>query len=157
MELEIHRHERVMAPVQLVWEEIDSLEQILVKSPHISKYTISPEGQKAHGTSRLAWGPVKWTVAVDVTIIDLRPCRCLSFTIDVPALGFRSQASVDLMAIGEAETMLDYRGHLAVRHPIASRMRGLLNEVAEEQANRLTHHVKVKSEQRRLAQERLLT
>ena len=157
MELEVRRHERVIAPVRLVWEEIDSLEQILAKSPHISNCAISPEGQKARGTSRLAWGPVKWTLEVDVTIIDLQPCRCLSFTIDVPALGFRSHASVDLMAIGEAETMLDYRGHLAFRRRLASRMRGLLNEVAEEQANCLTHRVKVKSEQRRLAQERLLT
>jgi hypothetical protein len=36
MELEVHRHERIIAPLQLVWEEMDSLEQILAKTPQIS-------------------------------------------------------------------------------------------------------------------------
>jgi hypothetical protein len=39
---------------------------------------------------------------------------------------------------------------------MASRMRGLFNEIAEDQAHSLVHRVKVKAEQRRLAQERLL-
>jgi hypothetical protein len=33
MEIDVERHERITAPVQLVWDEIDSLEQILAKSP----------------------------------------------------------------------------------------------------------------------------
>ena len=58
--------------------------------------------------------------------------------------------------IGEGETKLEYRGRLDVRHRMASRMRGLFNEIAEDQAHSLVHRVKVKAEQRRLAQERLL-
>ena len=37
MELDVERHDRIMAPLQLVWEEMDSLEQILAKSPQISR------------------------------------------------------------------------------------------------------------------------
>jgi len=68
MELEIQRHERINAPLQLVWEEMDSLDQILAKTPQISEYDVVPGGQKARGRTRLTWGPVKWSVDVEVTL-----------------------------------------------------------------------------------------
>ena len=156
MELEVHRHERIMAPLQLVWEEMDSLEQILAKSPQISEYDIVPGGQRAQGRTKLAWGPLKWQVDMVMEITELVPRRRLVFAIDGPALEVHYQGTLEVLAIGEGETKLDYRGHLDVRHRMAARMRGLFNEIAEDQAHSLVHRVKVKAEQRRLAQERLL-
>jgi carbon monoxide dehydrogenase subunit G len=156
MELEVQRHERIMAPVQLVWEEMDSLEQILAKSPQISEYDVIPGGQKAKGKAKLAWGPVKWNVDLEVSIVEFRPRQHLAFTIDGPSLEVHYEATIDLVPIGEGETKLDYRGHIDVRHRMASRMRGVFNEIAEDHAHSLVHRVKVKAEQRRLAQERLL-
>ena len=156
MELEIERHERINAPLQLVWEEMDSLEQILAKSPQISEYDVVPGGQRARGKTKLAWGPVKWTVDVEVEITEFEPRQRLGFAIEGPSLEVRYEGTIDLAPIGEAETKLEYRGRLDVRHRMASRMRGLFNEIAEDQAHSLVHRVKVKAEQRRLAQERLL-
>jgi carbon monoxide dehydrogenase subunit G len=156
MELEVQRHERIMAPLQLVWEEMDSLEQILAKTPQISEYDVVPGGQKARGKARLAWGPVKWTVDLEVEITDFQPRQRFGFAIDGPSLEVHYQAVVELTPVGDNETKLEYRGHLDVRHRMASRMRGLFNEIAEDQAHSLVHRVKVKAEQRRLAQERLL-
>lgn len=156
MELEVQRHERINAPLQLVWEEMDSLDQILAKSPQISQYDVVPGGQKARGRSKLAWGPVKWVVEVEVEIVEFQPRQHLAFTIDGPSLEVSYAVAVDLTSVGEGETKLDYRGHLDVRHRMASRMRGLFNEIVEDQAHSLVHRVKVKAEQRRLAQERLL-
>jgi carbon monoxide dehydrogenase subunit G len=156
MELEVHRQERIMAPVQLVWEEMDSLEQILAKSPQISEYEVVPGGQKARGKSKLAWGPVKWAVDVEIEILDYRPRQCITFAVVAPSLEVRFEGCIDLASMGEAETRLDYRGHLDVRHRMAGRMRGLFSEIAEDQAHSVVHRVKVKAEQRRLAQERLL-
>jgi carbon monoxide dehydrogenase subunit G len=156
MELEVHRHERIMAPVQLVWEEMDSLEQILAKTPQISEYDVVPGGKKARGKSRLAWGPVKWTVDVEVEITGIEPRERITFAIDGPSLEVHYDAVVELAPLGESETNLEFRGHLDVRNRTAGRMRGLFNEIAEDQAHSLVHRVKVKAEQRRLAQERLL-
>ena len=156
MELEVHRHERIMAPLQLVWEEMDSLEQILAKSPQISTYDIVPGGQRAHGSSNLAWGPLKWKVDIEAQITDLVPRQRLVFVFDGPSLEVRYQGTLEVLSVGEGETRLDYRGHLDVGHRMAGRMRGLFNEIAEDQAHSLVHRVKVKAEQRRLAQERLL-
>ena len=156
MELEIERHERINAPLQLVWEEMDSLEQILAKSPQISEYDVVPGGQRARGKTKLAWGPVKWTVDAEVEIIDFQPRQHLGYSIAAPALEVHYEATIDLVSIGEAETRLDYRGHIDVRHRMASRMRGLFSEIAEDHTHSLVHRVKVKAEQRRLAQERLL-
>ena len=54
MELEVHRHERIMASLQLAWEEMDALEQLLAKTPQISEYDVVPGGQQARGRIRLA-------------------------------------------------------------------------------------------------------
>jgi carbon monoxide dehydrogenase subunit G len=156
MELEVQRHERIMAPLQLVWEEMDSLEQILAKTPQIPEYDVVPGGQTARGRTKLAWGPVKWTVDVDIAITELLPRQRIAFSIDAPSLEVRYEATIELVSIGDGETKLDYRGHLDVRHRMASRMRGLFNEIGEDQAHSLVQRVKVKAEQRRLAQERLL-
>jgi carbon monoxide dehydrogenase subunit G len=156
MELEVERHERIMAPLQLVWEEIDSLEQILAKSPQISSYDVVPGGQRARGVTKLAWGPLKWTVDIEAEITELVPLERVGFALDGPSLEVHYEGCVDVAPIGEGETRLDYRGHLDVTHRMAGRMRGLFNEIAEDQAHSLVHRVKVKAEQRRLAQERLL-
>lgn len=99
---------------------------------------------------------MKWTVDLDVTIVEIQPPRRLTFAIAGPALEVCSEATIELASIGAYETKLGYRGHLGVRHRIAGRMRGLFNEIAEDQAHSLVHRVKARAEQRRLAQERLL-
>ena len=156
MELEVERHERIMAPLQLVWEEMDSLEQILAKSPQVSQYDVVPGGQRARGTTKLAWGPLKWTVDIEAEVTELIPLQRLGFAIEGPSLEVRYEGLLEISPIGEGETRLDYRGHVDVQHRMASRMRGLFNEIAEDQAHSVVHRVKVKAEQRRLAQERLL-
>jgi carbon monoxide dehydrogenase subunit G len=156
MELEIERHERVNAPLALVWEEIDSLDRILAKTPQINDYEIVPGGRTARGRAKLAWGPVKWAVDLEVTVTGIVPLREVSFTIDAPSLEIRATMDLAVGSMGEMETRLDYRGFIEVHHRMASRMRGLFNEVLEDQAHSLLHRAKVKAEQRRLAQERLL-
>ncbi len=156
MELEVHRQDRVMAPLQLVWEEMDSLDQILAKTPQVSEYEVVPGGQKARGKTKLAWGPLKWMVDLEVEITEFVPRQRISFSVDGPALEVHYQATVELAPVSENETKLEFRGHLDVRHRMASRMRGLFTEIAEDQAHSLVQRVKVKAEQRRLAQERLL-
>lgn len=156
MELDVERHERINAPLLLVWEEMDTLEQILSKTPQISDFDIVPGGQTARGRAKLAWGPVKWAVEVEVTIVEFLPRQRIGYHVDSPSLEVRSETTIDIVSIGEGETKLDYRGHIDVRHRMASRMRGLFNEIVEDQAHSLVHRVKVKAEQRRLAQERLL-
>jgi carbon monoxide dehydrogenase subunit G len=156
MELEVQRHERINAPLQLVWEEIDSIDQFLAKSPQISDYEVVPGGQKARGKSKLTWGPVKWSVDLEVLLTDLVPRQYVTFVIEAPSLETRAELTITISSIGESETKLDYRCALEVRHRMASRMRGLFNEILEDQAHSVLHRVKVKSEQRRLAHERLL-
>lgn len=156
MELDVHRQERIMAPLQLAWEEIDSLEQILAKTPQVSEFDIVPGGQKARGKARLAWGPVKWTSDLEMEITDIQPPYRIAFSLAAPSLEVRVNAVVELTRVGENETKIEYRSHLDVRHRMANRMKGLFNEIAEDHAHSLVHRAKIKAEQRRLAQERLL-
>ena len=156
MELEVQRHERIIAPLQLVWEEMDSLDQILAKTPQIPDFDIVPGGQKARGRARLAWGPVRWNLDLEIEIKEFDPHHRITYSVDGPALEVHYEATLEIARVGENETKLEMRGQFDVRHRMASRMRGLFNEVLEDQAHSLMHRIKVKAEQRRLAQERLL-
>jgi carbon monoxide dehydrogenase subunit G len=155
MEIDVERYVRIIAPLKLAWEEIDSLEQILAKTPQASGYDVVPGGKRATGTSKLVWGPMKRTLEVEFSLHDLRPREHLRYVMEVGSLGLRYEATFDLSTLGHMETKLDYRGHLESRNGFASRMRGLLNEIVEEHACGVVSRVKVKAEQRRLAQERL--
>lgn len=157
MEIDVERHERILAPIQLVWEEIDSLERILPKTPQVTSYDIVPGGRRATGATKVAWGPIQWTIAVEVTVEALRPRELMRFRVVAPAYDIVVDAAIELKVVGEAETRLDYRGHVEVRHRMAHRMRGMFNEMVEEHMHGLVSRVKVKAEQRRLAQERLLS
>jgi len=156
MELEVQRHERIMASLQLVWEEMDSIDQILSKTPQISEYEVVPGGQRARGRTRLAWGPVKWTMDIEAEITGFQPLQRIAYSVEGPSLEVHYEATVELTPVGDNETKLDYQAHFDVRHRMAGRMRGLFNEIAEDHAHSFLHRVKVKAEQRRLAQERLL-
>ena len=61
-----------------------------------------------------------------------------------------------LTAVGTSETRLDCRGHLETEHRLAARMRGMCSQIVEGHVQGVVHRVKVRAEQRRLAQERLL-
>ena len=113
MEIEVERRERVIAPLSLVWDEIDSL-----------------GGERATKTFQLVWGPLKLPLDVDV--------------------------SLKLTAVGQSETRLDCRGHLQTEHRFAARMRGMCGQIVEGHVQGVVHRVKVRAEQRRLAEERLL-
>lgn len=156
MEIEVERHERITAPVQLVWEEIDSLEQILAKSPQAFSYDVVPGGQRAVIKSNLAWGPLKWAVEGEASLHDVVARQHLCYQLDVPSLEMHFEATIDLTVVGDTETRLDYRGQMEIRHRLAGRMRGMFSEMLEEHASGLVRRVKVHAEQRRLAQERLL-
>lgn len=157
MEIDVERHERILAPVQLVWDEIDSLERILPKTPHVTSYDIVPGGRRATGTSKVAWGPIQWTIALEIAVESLQPREQIGFRVVAPSYDMSVDATIELKVVGEAETRLDYRGHVEVRHRMANRMRGMFNEMVEEHMHGLVSRVKVKAEQRRLAQERLLS
>jgi len=51
MEIEVERRERIIAPLPLVWDEIDSL-----------------DGARAAARFHLTWGPLKWPLDVDVSM-----------------------------------------------------------------------------------------
>src|SRR2546423_14104234 len=51
MEIDVERRERIIAPLSLVWDEIDSL-----------------DGARAAAKFRLTWGPLKWPLDVDISL-----------------------------------------------------------------------------------------
>jgi hypothetical protein len=51
LEIEVERCERILAPITLVWDEIDSLDR-----------------ERAARTFHITWGPLKWPLDVNVSI-----------------------------------------------------------------------------------------
>jgi carbon monoxide dehydrogenase subunit G len=155
IELQIKRCERMMAPLQLVWEEVGSLDELLAKT--LRKYQVELGARRATGETTVAWGPIRRTFAVEAVLLGLVAERQVRYALEVPSIATRLEANIDLIPFGEAETKLDYHAALEVQHPVASHKRRLLSEMAEEHALGIVTRIKAKSEHRRLAEERLLS
>lgn len=157
MQSEFHRNARIVAPVQTVWAELDTLEAILVKSPHFLSYRLTDAGDSARVTANLSWGPIRHAIEGIAQTQGSQPQRQTGYVVSVPNLGLRYTATITLAPGGTTETMLDYNGDLEVDHRVAGRMRGLFNELIEDHIHGLTTRVKNRAEQRRQADERLLS
>lgn len=60
-----------LAPLALVWDELSSLDHILAKTRHISRYEVLVGGERARGQTTFTWGPVRKSVDLDVTPLGM--------------------------------------------------------------------------------------
>ena len=157
MELQIEHCERLLAPLEFVWDEMDSLDQLLAKTVHLAGYDVLANGERALARTTLSWGPMKRTVHLDVTLLGIVAHRQIRYTIEASSLDSRLESSIDLIPLGPDETKLDYRAAVEVRHRLAAHLRGVVHEMTEEHAVGIIDRVKARSEKRRLAEERLLS
>ncbi len=156
MQTDFKRNARVLAPVQLVWDEMSDLHAILSKSIQFLTYDLAADGTSARFKANLTWGPLKYPIEGTAAVNDSAPREHTHYVVAIPQIGLRYAATIKLSPGGAAETALDYSGDLEIDHRLAGRMRGLFNELIEEHIHGLTTRVKTRAEQRRLADERLL-
>lgn len=154
-ELDLERQVRVSAPLRLVWEEMGSLHQVLAKAPHLSDCEVARGGQQALMRAHLSWGPFKRAVEVEARLLGIAVERQIRYVMEAGSLEARAEIAIDLIVAGDCETRLLYRSCVEAGHKTAIRMWRVFREIAEEQADSLLQRVKVRSEQRRLAHERL--
>jgi carbon monoxide dehydrogenase subunit G len=155
VEIDFERGTRIVAPVEVVWAEMDSLEDLLSKSPQLMSFSLLT-GDRAAVRTRLTWGPLKYEVAGTMTVRQAVANQQLDYSVVVPDLGLDYSATLRLAPTGAGETSLQYAAHLEMNHRLASKLRGLFLEVVEEHIHGLVGRVKTRAEQRRLADERLL-
>lgn len=156
MQTEYKRNARVLAPVQLVWDEMSDLHAILSKSAQFLTYDLAADGRSARFKANLTWGPLKYPIDGSASVEDSTPREHSHYVVKIPSIGLRYAATIKLTPGSATETALDYSGDLEIDHRLAGRMRGLFNELLEEHIHGLTTRVKTRAEQRRLADERLL-
>lgn len=157
MQTDYQRNARIVAPVQLVWDEMNDLDAILTKSTQFVTYDLAADGRSARFSSNLTWGPLKYAIEGAATIEETAPRERTRYVVTVPQLGMRYGATIKIAPSSATETVLDYTGGLEIEHRLAGRMRGLFNDLIEEHIYGLTTRVKSRAEQRRLADERLLS
>jgi len=156
MHTDYRRNVRVIAPVQLVWDEMSDLHAILSKSMQFLTYDLAADGGSARFKANLTWGPLKYAIEGTATVEESAPRELTRYVVRIPQLEMRYTGTLKLTPGGAAETTLDYISDLDIDHRLAGRMRGLFNELIEEHIHGLTTRVKTRAEQRRLADERLL-
>jgi hypothetical protein len=150
------RNARIVAPVQLVWDELSTLDAILTKSVQFITYDLAADGSSARFKANLTWGPLKYPIEGTAAVDESTPRELTRYVVNVPQVGLRYSATIRIAPGSATETTLDYSGDLEIDHRLAGRMRGLFNELIEEHIHVLTSRVKTRAEQRRLADERLL-
>jgi carbon monoxide dehydrogenase subunit G len=156
VDIDFERHERIGAPIERVWEEVGSLDEILAKSPHVSAHHMLPDGHAAELQVQLKWGPVKRTIKPVAKLVDVRPCEGLLLVIDAPTMDLHFKGTMSLDPGGEAETVLTYCTHLESAHGLSERMRPALSEMLESHVHDLVDGVKARAERHHQAAEQLL-
>jgi carbon monoxide dehydrogenase subunit G len=155
VEISFERDARVAAPVELVWAEMNSLENVLTKSPQLLTYSVQAEN-RASVRTKLTWGPLKYEVDGTMAVQQTVPNQLLEYTVAIPELGLNYAAAMRTTPAGGSETTLHYVAYLELNHRLAAKLRGLFSELIEEHIHGLVGRVKTRAEQRRLADERLL-
>ena len=153
--LVFQREARVKAPVQLVWDEVGSLDAVIARTPQALTHLRAANGKSAAISGNLHWGPFKHTLAAEVSVVELVPTRQIDYRIVAPSLESHYDGRITLHAVGAAETELRYHGELDLRSPAAKRFRGMLSDLVEEHVHGMTEQAKARAERRQLAEEKL--
>lgn len=154
MEVVIERHERITVPlklvreeiIQLVWEEVGSLGQILPKSPSAS-YDVLRGRKWSPPRDALISGSLQWTLDPGFSE-GLRPRQHLVYMVDMPSDELRFEGTIELAALGDGETEVGYRVRLESCHRLANLLRGVFHEIATGHAQGLVLRTKARVEQR---------
>jgi len=154
MELQFERCERIMAPLPLVWEELDSLDHLLDKMA-LARYDVHPDGGRASARVILRWGPLNHAVDLEMTLVGTMRQRQIRYAFQAPRLSVRLEGAINLIPLGSSETKLDHRGAVDVQHRFAARVRGQLQEIMEDYADTIVDRVRARAENRGRAQEQL--
>jgi len=94
MELDVEHQARMLAPLRLVREELDSLGGSSRQVPPDNLLRSDP-GRRAIAKATPAWGPVKRVIAMEFSLHDVRPRERLRYVLEVRASSFYA-ASVAL-------------------------------------------------------------
>lgn len=149
------RSVRVAAPIDMVWDELGSLDRLMKQIPEVAYVRLEPDGRTAHITTSLAWGPISWKFA-NVSLAVSRPPHQLQWCVHASSLQLDFEGTFDLApAAVRNETLLTYRGSLRCRHRLLSRLRGALASSLEGHVNSLTERLAVLAAQHTEAKARL--
>ena len=156
MRIDFERQERIDAPVEQVWDELDSLEDILTKTPQIARHAVRADGSTADLQVVIRWGPVRRTVDAIARQADVRPFEGLALRVDAPSIDVHADGSLTIRAGGEAETALTYSMQLESGHWFSRRMRSTLTDMLEGHVHSLIDSVKARAEAHHQAEKRLM-
>ena len=93
MHTDYRRNVRVLAPVQLVWDEVSDLHAILSKSMQFLTYDLAADGGSARFRANLTWGPLKYAIEGTATVDEARPRELTRYVVRVPQLEMRYSAA----------------------------------------------------------------
>lgn len=155
MEVRSSTEARIAAPVELVWELIDSVESILGRIPEALKVEVAATVTKARIRLLLSWGPVRWTVDGETRLEDVRKEEHLLLVTELPRLDMRFEGAMDLSRLGVAETALSYGGRLTSGRRLIGALEPMFSDLLEVHVQSLVGRVKQLAEQHHQAETRL--
>jgi hypothetical protein len=123
---------RAAAPLDIVSDELGTLERVLQNIPTVSSFEVDPDGRHASFTGALTRWPASWrSFPGQAEIASSEPSRRLEFTVTVPDVGLRFVGTFELDFVEAEETKLTYWGVLRCNHPLVAHLKHVLTGILE--------------------------
>ena len=143
---------RAAAPIDIVWDELHTLERLLENIPTISSFEVDADGRHASFTGALTRWPASWrALPGQAEITSSEPPRRLELTLTVPEVGLHFVGTFELASVAAEETNLTYRGELRCDHPLAARLRHVLTGILETHMDALATRIASRAARRTAA------
>ena len=99
---------RVLAPIDAVWQEIETIDLIVGKMTVISQASTDDLKQSAKIRARVAWGPFSRTLHGTATIVEAHKPDFIDFGVDIPDMHFVYSGRLELASVASEETNLRF-------------------------------------------------
>ena len=123
---------RIDAPIEAVWDQIETLDRIMRHAPEVDSFELEPGGQRAQWRGRLIAGPFRRDAGGSAELVERVERRSIAYTTTIPVIDTRYSGIFVLASGGEGVTVMGYRGSFVCRHLLASVMRQPLTAVLED-------------------------
>ena len=121
-EISFQRQERIGAPLEAVWAQMNTLERVLAKTPAVN----------AHETK--------------VTLLGIVECRHIRYVVEAPALGTRCEITIDLLPVGAGETRLGYWASVETDRPVDAELVEMFTHLAQDFIDQFFERLRVSAE-----------
>jgi|SRR5581483_5644138 carbon monoxide dehydrogenase subunit G len=155
LERSYERTVRIGAPLEGLYEELDSVHGLARFIPQLDSSVLGSDDSRGACRGVFSIGPLSYEVDGDMTVERAVPLHSLEIALRAPSLRLELEGAFEFMVSAQDETTLRYSATIRSAHPLLRRMPSALTGALEEHVDTTTDLISVRARQYTQAKRRL--